>query len=114
MAAEVAPQIRGLHDLAAVSISDELEQWVQGQIAAREHRRDLIKAVVANLDTTVLALQALEADGYPTLNPVVVPGAVMSELQSEVDDLKAAAAVFAPEQAASRLTVGLGAPAEKT
>jgi hypothetical protein len=108
----LAPQIRGLHDLAAVSINPELMGFVNAQITARERRRDLIRQVLANLDTTVVSLQAVEADGYPALSPVVVAPTVFSELKGEMDDLAAAAAVFKAD-IASRMAIGLGAAEAK-
>jgi hypothetical protein len=108
----LAPQIRGLHDLAAVSINADLLAQVNTQIVSRERRRDLIKVVLSNLDTTVSALQAIEADGYPTLEPVVVPVTVFGELRGEMDDLAAAASVFKADQAV-RMAIGLGDSAAK-
>lgn len=110
--AVLAPQIRGLHDIAAVSISGELLSDINAQITTRERRRDLLKVVLANLDTVLTSLQALEADGYPTLDPMVVSTTLFSELQGEMDDLSAAASVFKADQAA-RLSIGLGVPVDK-
>lgn len=90
----LAPQIRGLHDMAAVSISPDLLVEINAQITVRERRRDLIRAVISNLDTVVMALQALDADGYPTLDAMIVQPGLFTELQGEVSDLEAAAAVF--------------------
>lgn len=109
----LAPQIRGLHDLVAVSIDEDLRGLVSAQIVGRERRRDLIKAVLANLDTTVTSLQALDADGYPALDVVSVPPASFGELTGEMSDLAAAAAVFKADQAA-KLSIGLGDPVGKT
>jgi hypothetical protein len=92
--AVLAPQIRGLHDMAAVSISPDLLAEINAQITVRERRRDLIRAVISNLDTVVMALQALDADGYPTLDAMIVQPELFTELQGEVSDLEAAAAVF--------------------
>lgn len=111
--AVVAPEIRGLHDLTTVSISDDLRGAINGQITARERRRDLIQNVISGLDAVVRSLQALEADGYPTLDPVVVQSTLFSELQGEIADLGAAAGVFKADQA-SRLSVALGAPTAKS
>lgn len=110
--AVLAPEIRGLHDLVAVSISDDLRNALNGQISARERRRDLVQSVITNLDTVVRSLQALEADGYPALDAVIVPPTLFSELQGEIDDLSAAAGIFKADQAV-RLSVALGAATEK-
>jgi hypothetical protein len=102
--AVLAPQIRFLHaikavaespdPLAASSISPDLLVEIKAQIVVRERRRDLIKAVIANLDTVVMALQALDADGFPTLDAMVLQPELFTELSSEVSDWGAAAAVF--------------------
>jgi hypothetical protein len=111
--AVLEPQIRGLHDFIAVSLSDEMRADVNIQIISRERRRGLIASVIANLDAVVTALQALEDDGYPALDPMIVSASLFSELQGEMDDLSAAASVFSTASPATRLSIGLGAPADK-
>lgn len=107
----LAPQIRGMHDLINVSISDELRAEVADVVQKRERRRDLIQAVLNNLDATLSARTALETDGYPTLPHVSIVNSQFTELQGEAADLQAAVGVFGQE--ASRLSVGLGAAADK-
>jgi hypothetical protein len=108
--AVLAPQIRGLHDLAAVS-QGELASTVNNQITARERRRDLIQTVLDHLDTCVASLGALEDDGYPALPQVPMLPAQFTALEGEASDITAAVGIFTEE--ASKLSVGLGNPAEK-
>lgn len=95
--AVLAPQIRGLHDLAVVSISPELAAEIAKQIAARERRRDLINGVIALLDGAWQALNALQADGYPALPAVPLQPSLLSELRGEETDLDAAVGLFTAE-----------------
>lgn len=104
--AVIEPQIRGLHDLTTVSITDELKAAIEAQIGPRERRRDLIQAVLDALD-------ALEADGYPTLAPADLPANLFAELQGENTDIEAAVGVFDEALPASHIAVVLGEPVEK-
>jgi hypothetical protein len=97
--AVLAPQIRGLHDLAVVSISTELAAEVAKQIATRTDRRDLINAVIAALDVAWQSLNTLQANGYPSLPTVPLQAALLSELHGENNDLGAAMGLFTPEPA---------------
>lgn len=108
----LAPQIRGLHSLSAVSPPD-LRVEVNAQIAARERRRDLIQAVLNGLDMVVAERTALEADGYPALPPDAVIASLFAELNEEMSDLQSAAAVFKLDQAAN-MSVALGKAADKS
>jgi hypothetical protein len=109
--AVIEPQIRGLNDLLNVSISGELAASIRGELAEREHRRDLIVAAIACLDALQAAMDALEADGYPALPPATIIASQYAELQGQASDLTTAVAVF--DEQASQLTVGLGTPAAK-
>lgn len=109
----LGPQIRGLDDLAAVSISPELKAAVLTQSASRKHRRDLIQAVVDALDHVVSALRLLEQDGYPDLPGITIVQSQFGELQEEAGDLRAAVAIFKAEMAA-KLAIDLGPPADKS
>lgn len=109
----LAPQIRGLHDLVATSISADLAAAINQQIIVRERRRDLIQAALDRLDAVVDARTALEADGYPTLPGSVIEPDLFKELQGENSDLDAAVAVF-KEDIAANISVTLGAPTPKT
>jgi hypothetical protein len=110
--AVLAPQIRGLRDLSAVSISSDLVAEIIVQAGDRERRRDLIHAVISALDQVVATRVALEADGYPTLTTSPVVQSLFSELQEEAGDLQAAVAVFTTDQAAT-MAITLGAPVVK-
>lgn len=102
----LAPQIRGLHDLALVSITADLAAEISKEIVVRERRRDLINAVIAMLDSAWQALNALEADGYPSLPTAPIPAALFSELHGDEADIEAAVSLFT-QQAVS---VGLDVP----
>jgi len=111
--AVLEPQIRGLHDLAAVSISPELLTQIDAQIASRERRRDLIQAVLASLDAANAANDALASDGYPALPNASLPAGLFAELQGEETDLDAAVAIFEETLPATIVSVDLGAPTDK-
>lgn len=92
--AVLAPQIRGLHDLADIPTSDDLKAAIAKQIDGREHRGLLIDAVIAALDSALAALNTLQADGYPALPTAPIPAALLSELQGENTDIEAAVGLF--------------------
>ncbi len=100
------PQIRGLHDLVAVSISPELVAEIEAQVAIRERRRGLILALLA-------AIEALFDDGYPDMPNAVLPPNLFSELRGENTDLDSAVAIFEDAGPATTLIVNLDAPVEK-
>ena len=105
------PQIRGMHDLEAVSISDDLKATIQVQITAREHRHALQDDVLAKISAAKDAMAALEADGYPALPQATIIASQYNELQEQQTDLETAIALF--REQASRMTVGLGEPSAK-
>lgn len=107
------PQIRGLHDLVTVSITEGLRAAIHEQITARERRRDLIQGVLDQLDATNAAQDELEADGYPALPTAELLPGLFTELRGEDADIKAAVAVFEERGPASAITVDLGDPVEK-
>jgi len=107
--AVVTQQIRGLRDLTNVSLSGELLAIIRDALGARERRRTLINAVLASID----AGSALEDDGYPTLEPIVIPPSLFAELREELSDVGAAAGIFGESDAASQIIVNLGSPADK-
>lgn len=109
--ADLEPQIRGLHDLAAVSISADLIASVTQQIIEREYRRNLITTALARLDDAHDAMNTLEADGYPALPQATIIASQFNELQEQQTDLETAIALF--REQASRMTVGLGEPSAK-
>lgn len=92
--AVLAPQIRGLYDLADIPASDGLEVAIARQIAERERRRDLINAAIAALDGALEALNALEADGYPALPTAPLRADMLAELQGEHADIETAVGLF--------------------
>src|SRR6266550_5988870 len=78
------PEIRGLADLLNVSVSDDLRTQIQFLLEMRTRRRHLIQRVLNALDAVRVALDALAADGYPTLDNIELPAALFDELQKEL------------------------------
>lgn len=111
--AVIDPQIRGLHDLAVVSISAELAAAIQQQIVERERRQRLLQAAIASLNAVVTALDELEADGYPALPDAFLDPNLLAELNEEENDLDAASGIFVPNVAAA-ISIDLGTPVEKS
>lgn len=108
----LAPQIRGMNDLAATSISTPLRDAIQAIQRQRMHRDELIVAALAARDNYIAALTTLEKDGYPDLPNVPVRSDLLSELDGQNDDLHAASVVFVPEPAAN-ISIGLSEPMDK-
>lgn len=108
------PQLRGLHDLAAVSVSGGLMAEINDQIRSREQRRTLIQNVLAAMDATNGTFLQLLNDGYPALPDDVLSTALMDELRGEMADLAAAEAVFQDNSQATTMVVSLGTPEPKT
>lgn len=101
---EIQPQIRGMQDLMAVSLSAETLALVQTELTDRLRRESLLLAAIG-------ALEALEADGYPELAPGAATAAAYEELQGQLADIQAAMGEFA--LAASQMTITLGSPTQK-
>jgi hypothetical protein len=112
--AVLAPQIRGLRDLASagVSISDDLRADIVDEVNKRDHRYDLIHRVLDALDDVVANLQVLEADGYPRLDPMTITTSRFEELKEEMTDVQAAASVFRADMATG-FSIAAGAPEDK-
>jgi hypothetical protein len=88
-------QIHGLIDMEAIaSLSTASRTQIATVLTGRQRRRDLIQAVLTALDAVVAAIQNLEADGYPALDPFPVLPTVLSEIQEEIAALEAAEAQF--------------------
>ena len=96
--AVLAPQIRGLQDLATMPVSADLHTQISAQITARTTRQQLIMAVLGGLDAVVNERETLGDNGYPGLPAVSVAGSLFSELQEENSDIAAALAVFTVDQ----------------
>lgn len=111
--AVLAPEIRGLHKIANDLPDDAALAAINGQITARERRRDLEQKVINALDTVVGALEALLADGYPNLPAVVVPPDVFDEIAAEESDIEAAVAIFVEQPVATGGTITFPAPTTK-
>ena len=110
--AVIDPQIRGLHDLAVVSISEELATAIKEEIAVRERRQQLLNMTLGRLDSVVDALEELEADGYPALPDAALPPDLFAELQGEDADLDAGSGVFV-QTVATSISIDLGSPVER-
>ncbi len=111
--AVLEPQIRGLHDLMATSISPDLQAAVQHQITVRERRNSLLHAEITAMDMVNADHDALLADGYPALNDAILDSNLMAELTGEESDLDAAVGVFAPTPQATSLSMSFGSPEPK-
>lgn len=109
----LAPQIRGMADLATTTISPDLRAKIQEIEAGRVRRDNLIVAAQTARDAYIAALTALEADGYPDLPNTQVANSLFDELQEEQADLQAAASVFIVVPKATTLAIELGAPVAK-
>lgn len=110
--AAIEPQLRGLNDLMAVSISVDLRAEIARQIEIRNRRRTKLQAVLSDLDKIQEDLDLLEKDGYPEIEGSTLSAPLLSELQGEESDLDAAVSIFVPE-VAETLAVNLGSPSSK-
>ncbi len=106
----LAPQLRGLHFLEAIS-DDGLKDSINASMAIRTHRDELLQAGLASLDAAHAAMDALEADGYPALPDATIVSSQFAQLKEELADLTTAVSVF--DEQAQRMSVGLGTPADK-
>jgi len=108
----LAPEIRGLDDLAKTSVSPDLAARIVGQSDILKRRRDLIQAELNGMDSVNALHASLLADGYPALPAASVMDSLFVELQEELADIQSAVAVFANE--ATSLKIGLGTPTSKS
>lgn len=108
----LAPEIRGLDDLAKTSVSPDLAARIVAQSDTLKRRRDLIQAELNGMDSVNALHASLLADGYPALPKASVMDSLFVELQEEIADMQAAVAVFANE--ATSLNISLGAPVSKS
>lgn len=109
----LTPQLDGLHVLVGVSFTDDLLAQLTNQLGARIRRRDLSHGAINAIDALRSAMEALEADGWPELSTAPLPKDLLDELKLEMAHIKAAADVFAAEQAAKRIAVDLGTATTK-
>lgn len=107
----LAPEIRGLDDLAKTSVSPDLVAKIVAHSDDLKRRRDLIQAELNGMDNVNMLHNNLLADGYPALPPSAVADSLYAELQEELADLQSAVAVFQAE--ASKLQIALGTPTSK-
>jgi hypothetical protein len=101
------PEVRGLQELAAISVSSSEKIAVSTQIDVRTRRRDLIHAVLAALDAVVASRAALAADGYPDMPKAVVFGPVFDAIQAQSSDIALAAGLFVSENVPTAISLDL-------
>lgn len=101
----IEPQLRGLQDLSRVSLSEPVMEYIGRDITTYSLRYSLMKKVIDALDS-------LEANGYPDMGKIGLPGDLYSELMQERDDLIAAIGEFEGLVAAN-ISVDLGEIADK-
>ena len=94
--AVIAPQIRGLIDLRATPEQVDLATAMTAQITQYMNRQALLQNVINDLNQAVVDMEALEADGWPAPIIAEIAPSTYAELTSEMSDLVAAAATFAP------------------
>ncbi|CAB4192696.1 hypothetical protein UFOVP1244_66 [uncultured Caudovirales phage] len=99
------PQIRGMEDLAQVSMTEETLSFVRRDFVNYSRRRTLCLAVVSALD-------ALEADGFPDVLLDHLPADNYAELQEQRADLLAAIGQF-DQALAAKIDAELGEPTDK-
>jgi len=108
----IAPQIRGLDDLARTSVSPDLAAKLTAQSDIIKRRRDLIQAELTGMDNVNSLHASLVSDGYPDLPPASVIDSLLAELREELSDIQSAVAVFQTE--ATSLKIALGTPTSKS
>ena len=105
--AVATPRLRGLEDLARVSLSEATLSFVNGVIGAYKRR-------MAYEAAALLALNALEDDGFPEVGKTTLPPSSFQDLREQAQDITAAIGEFEAELPASVMTVGLGSQAKKS
>ena len=108
----VGSQVRGLSYLIATDPPVDLTAVLTSALDGRNRRYFLIHKVLTDLDLLLADLDALEVDGYPTLDPIQVADTALGELKTEVGDIEAGAAIF-QEMMASMMEVTFGQPVPK-
>jgi len=99
------PQIRGMEDLAQVSMTEETLSFVRRDFVNYSRRKTLCQAVVAALDH-------IEADGFPDVVRAQLPASNFAELQEQRADLLAALGQF-DQAPAVKIEAELGEPTDK-
>lgn len=95
------PQVRGLDDLLHASISPTTGISVRDVYTAHHRRLLLVRDVIAAID-------ALDDDGYPTMDVTEVSNPVYGELQEQLSDMLAALDEFEPVRPAFEIAITLG------
>lgn len=108
----VEPQIAALENLGKLPLSGASMESLNSTLATRRDRLQLLRNAVSALDNVVAAMTALEAQGYPALEPMTVVHEIFAEIDERRRQIELAASVFAEALAAS-MTIDLGDPAPK-
>ena len=104
----IEPQINGLDDLTRAGMSVEITQDINSELVGRHRRKTLILGVIAALDAVLVALAALDADGYPNLPTISLIGHLFDELQHEKTALYAAIEIFVAAPPAAKIVATFG------
>lgn len=106
----LVPQIRGLQDRVQIKTTDEELAALTEELNALLRREGLINTAVASLDAVVDARNALDDDGYPDVPVVEIDPLIFQQMQRELADMQAAAALFKGRHVASDVRITFGAP----
>lgn len=98
----MTPQLEGLERLARLDLKPQTMEEVQLSISQFRRRMDL-------MDAALLALDNLEADGYPEVDIREILGIAFDDLQDVNADIDAAIALFKDGQA-TQLALTAGDP----
>lgn len=102
------PQIDGLEDLRLASISAEAKALVEGSLALKRQRRQLILALINGMDVVNTLWDSLKGDGYPLTPAVIAEAALVAELKAETDAILTALKIFSSPLPAGKLQISLG------
>ena len=100
------PIIEGYEDYLRLNIFSETKAIVQTALDASKQRLELITKALA-------ALEALDQNGYPGLDPTPVTDAVYADLIEQRRTIEAALGQFHPENQATTVIITPGTPEPK-
>ena len=101
---DLAPVHEGLRDFGSLNLRDETKVIVQESITAYDRRKGLLEVARGHLDT-------LQKDGHPGIPTKDVTESVLTDLQANVDTIRAARERFASNAA---VDMGLSAGAAES
>lgn len=102
----LVPIIEGYEDYLRLNIFPETKAIVQTALDAAKQRLVLIEQALA-------ALEALDQNGYPGVDPMPVTDAVYADLMEQRRTLEAALGQFHPESQATTVIITPGTPEPK-